>query len=220
MHYWCGWCREWYERWWEWTLRGTLIQCQLLHSFQDESMLRLSHQAIIRYSYSIIFRIRIRSNITFRDNTSVGRGQLTRCHLLRLSHPAIIPHTRRCHHPGDADMSPRHRSCTHGVKTLSGHYDDDDTHLTLETGDQVPGEDGQWSLMYNVCSLRLRLWCCVTGLCRTSAGPSVQSQPSCDSRVQCVSVSVATELRTRPQHGDIAIIITMNFVQINPKTCP
>ena len=42
--------------------------------------------------------------------------------------------------------------------TLSGHYDDDDdTHLTLETGDQVPGEDGQWSLMYNVCSLRLRL---------------------------------------------------------------
>ena len=93
-----------------------------------------------------------------------------------------------CRH---GDMSPRHRSCTHsGVKTLNGHYDDD-THLTLETGDQVPGEDGQWSLMYDVCSLWLRLWCCVTGLCRTSAGPSVQSQPSCDSGVQCVSVSVA-----------------------------
>ena len=73
------------------------------------------------------------------------------------------------HYSPHSQMSPP-RGCRHVTQTqklhtrgydptLSGHYDDDDdTHLTLETGDQVPGEDGQWSLlMYNVCSLRLRL---------------------------------------------------------------
>lgn len=51
LHYWCGWCREWWG----------------------------------------------------------GRGALTRCHLLRLPHSAIIPHTHRCH-PGT-----RHWSCSPGT---------------------------------------------------------------------------------------------------------
>ena len=50
-----------------------------------------------------------------------GGGALTRCHLLRLSHSAIIPHTHRCH--------PRHWSCSPGdtrgrlwpMMTLRGH---------------------------------------------------------------------------------------------------